>query len=124
MTFSHVMPLAQQWHHMTPMALLLAPLQSLGQDNWNKVPYDFFGHVMPLKPVSPMAPLHSLGQNKWNEVQHDIFGCVTALLLASHEANGTIAFLRSRQSKWGATWLFDYLMPLASHDTNGFANGT
>ena len=42
--------------------------------------------------------------------------------------NGTTAFHRSRQLKWGATWLFGHLVPLAMvsvlHHVNSITNGT
>ena len=53
-----------------------------------------FGHLIPLAPVS--APCAA----------HDIM-------------NGTITFLRPRQSKLGATWL-----ALVLHNANGVINGT
>ena len=89
-------------------------------------------HVMVT--VSLMIHLHSLGQDDWNEVQHYFFGHVMQLVLASvsHDvngiANGTTAILRSRLSKWGATWCFAHLMPwalvLPSHNADRIINGT
>ena len=58
--------------------------------------------MMPM--VSSMAPSHSLGQGNQIEIKHDFFGHVMSLELALvlHDAigviNGTITFLRSRQS--------------------------
>ena len=60
--------------------------------------------------LSTMAPSHFLGQDNQNEVQYDFFGYLMPLALESDDANAivnsTTAILRSRQSKWGATWLF------------------
>ena len=39
-------------HHMILMALSMAPLHSLGQDNSNELQQDYFGHATPLAPVS------------------------------------------------------------------------
>ena len=61
-------------HHMTPMA----PLQSLDQDNWNEVQHEISDHVMPLAPAL---------------VSNDACSITT----------DTVAFLTSRQSKWGQT---------------------
>ena len=110
-------------HHMMPMALL----HSSGQDNQNGVIITFWvmwfhwcqhqHHMMSL--ASSMAPLHSLGQDDWNEMQHDFLGLLTPLMpvSVSHTTfgiiNGTTAFLRLRWSKWGVTWLFGHVMPLA-----------
>ena len=51
--------------------------------------------------------------------------CIT---LGHWHRNGTIAFLRSKQLKWGATWLFGHVMSLVlisvSHGTNGVSSGT
>ena len=51
----------------------MAQLYSLGQDNWNEVQHDFFGHVIPLVLTLKLhdansivnAPLHSLDQDDW-----------------------------------------------------------
>ena len=63
-------------------------------------------HMIPM--VSSMVTLLSLGQDDQNEVWHDC--CSLTLMLVSCYTNsvvsGTIAFLRSRQLKWGVTWLF------------------
>ena len=146
------------WHHMMLTVLLIAPLHSLGQDNWNVVQHAFF-HVMwltqllascdvnsiinytteflwsmqskwgitwhfqacdiiisALVSLMPMAlsiaPFYSLGQDDQNEFQHNFFSHVITLALAlvSNDddgiINGTTPFLKSRQSKWGATWHF------------------
>ena len=70
-------------------------------------------HVMLM--ASSMTPLHSLGQDNWNKVQNEMFGHVTSLVLVSHDVdgiiNGTIPFLWSRWSKWGAGF--------SSYDTIG-----
>ena len=50
-----------------------------------------------------MAPVWLISEDNWNKVWH----------YANSVANGTISFLRCRQYKWGVTWLFVYLMPLA-----------
>ena len=61
-----------QWqHHVTSAASSIAPLQSLDEDNQYGVQCNFIGYVMPVA----LAP-------------HDAYGVI----------NGTIAFLRSRQS--------------------------
>ena len=62
-------------------------------------------------------------------MQHNFLGnlILLALVLAPHDANaiknGTFAFLRLRQLKYGATGLFCHIMPLvsalASHGTIG-----
>ena len=58
------------------------------------------------------VPLHSLGQDNQNEIQHDLSGHLMLLELASvshavnSTINGTIAFLKLRQLKWGVGWLF------------------
>ena len=76
-----------------------------------------------------MAPLLSLSSGDQNEVQHDFLGHVIPLAsaLASHDAdcivNATITFLMSRQSKWGATWLFGYMMPLVPVSVSREVNG-
>ena len=73
------------WHwclyHMMLTPSSMAPLHLLGQDNQDEVQHDCFGHVMPLISTSILC---------------DVYGIV----------NGITAFLRSRQSKWGVTWLF------------------
>ena len=79
-----------------------------------------------------MIPLYSLGQADQNEVQNDFSAHVMPLASVLHynnsTVNGTIAFLRSRWSKWDATWLFGPMMPLAlalvSYDANSIINGT
>ena len=71
----------QHEHNVMPMALSIAPLYSLGQDDWNNVQHHFFGHVMPLMPVSVSCDANSV-------------------------ISDTIPFHRSRWSKWDATWLF------------------
>ena len=67
--------------------------------------------------ASSMAPLFSLDHDNQNEAQHDIFGHMMPLAPVSCDAggiiNGTIAFLRSRLLKLGATWPFWSMMPLA-----------
>ena len=58
-----------------------------------------------------MPQLYLLAQDDQNEVQHDVFNQVIPLaaVLASHAAkgivDGTIAFIRSGQPKWGVMWL-------------------
>ena len=67
----------------------------------------------------------------WKETQHDVFGHVKPLApgLASKGTDniitGTITFLVSRWSKWGATWLFGHVMPLAPvlHNAPSIING-
>ena len=61
--------------------------------------------------ASSMAPLHLLGQNDRNAMQMTS-GYVTPLALVSVPCdandiiNGTTAFVRLRQWKWGTLWLF------------------
>ena len=61
------------------MALSLAALHSLGQENSNEVQYDFL-LMVPI--ASSMAPLYSLGQDNQIEIHKDFFSYVMAL--ASH----------------------------------------
>ena len=72
-------------------------------------------YMMPT--ASYMASLFSLSKDNWNDIHHASFGHVAPLNSASHYVNiiinGTTAFLRSRQLKWGVTWLF------WSHDAIG-----
>ena len=93
------------WQHyqllVIPMALEIAPLHCLVNIIKKRSNMTYLGHVMP-----------------------------QAALLASHDAtcivNGTTAFIKSRQPKWGATWLSDHGMPLAlvlaSHYTKSIKN--
>ena len=94
------------------MALSVAPLHSLGQDNQNDGQHNSWScettgvcqHYV-IQMISSTLPLHSLGQDDQIEVQHDFFGHVTPLapVSVSHDADGivndTTAFFRSRQSK-------------------------
>ena len=116
--------------HVMPLALVLA------SHNVNDT-----GPAIILMPASSsIAPKHSLGQDKWNHMQLDFSGTVIPLALALHDcteigvkchvmslelasascdADGitddTIAFLRSRLSKWGETWLlFHHMTPRLS----------
>ena len=59
------------------MALSMAQLHLLCQDDQNEVQHDFFGYVILLAPV-----------------------------LASHDVKGTTAFINWRWSKWGGTPMF------------------
>ena len=60
------------------------------------------------------------------------FGHIMPLILASHDADGiinnTITLLALRWLKWGVTWLFGHVTPLALAsvlcDANGIINGT
>ena len=67
-------------------------------------------HLMPNDTV--YGTIHFLDQDNQNEEQHDFFGHVMPLVLASVSCDAdnvishTIAFLISRQSNWGASWLF------------------
>ena len=81
---------------------------------------------------------HMSGQDDWNEVQNDFSGHVMPLapIVASHDGlsivKGTTTFLRSRQLKWGAIWLFwschnghwHHMIPLVlvSHDAYSIIN--
>ena len=73
------------WHwnkqYVMLMALSIAPLHVIAQDDWNEMQHDFSGYIM-----------------------------LFALMLASHDdisiVKGTMKFLASRQSKWGKTGLF------------------
>ena len=56
----------------------MAPLCLLGQDEWNKMKYDFVGHLMPLL------------------ASHD----------TDHIINSNMAFVSSRGLKYHATWPF------------------
>ena len=67
-------------HHVMPMALLVALLNSLCQDGWNNVQHNLFGHMMPLM----LVPL-----------------TLDTIIVIS----GAIAFVRWRWLKWGATFL-------------------
>ena len=103
------------WYHKMPIAPSMAPLHSWGQNKRMRCNMSFLVmwchwhwyqcHMMWM--VLSIAPLHSLGQDDWNEVEPDTLSHVMSLALASvsHNANGvingTIAFLRSKQSKWG-----------------------
>ena len=124
------------WHHMTPMEWI-SLLHSLGKDNWNEMQHHFlvmwhhwnWHHLITMALL--MTSLHSFSQDDQNEV-HYFFGHVTPLVLASAPdnsngiVNDTIAFLRSRCLKWGATWCFwsSDATDKASHDINGIVNGT
>ena len=86
----------------------MLPLNSLGQDDHNKLPHDNFAmqcnwhqhHMMSV--ASQMVPLNSVGQDDCNEVQHDFLHHMmpSALASASHDANcivnDTTELLRSR----------------------------
>ena len=79
------------WHHCHIMSTLLsvAPLHSLGWDNWNEVHHNFWSwHATGFK--------HHMMQ----------FALVSASCDAGKTINGTIAFLRSWWSKWGVKWFF------------------
>ena len=57
--------------------------------------------------ASSVALLYSLGQDDQKKVQQDLSGHVMLYASASCDAdaiiNSIIVFVRSRQSKWGAT---------------------
>ena len=116
--FGNVMPLTSESQESIGIgvclmwcrpASLIAPLDSLGQDDQD----DFLDHVTSLPMASSMEPLHFLCKDNWNEVQHDIFAHIKLLVLASvlHDLDNMIkniiAILRSRQSKWRSIWLFN-----------------
>ena len=122
------------WHkrHVMLVALVMAPLHLIGQYDWNEAQHDFSAHTMVLGlmlvsydagiTLSVSHDAYSiingtiifLDQDHRSEMQHDFLGHMMPYLLASAscDANGTvygaITFLRSRQSKWDATWLFGF----------------
>ena len=70
MNFLSLTPLCTSgWYNMMPTILSMAPLHSLGQDNWNVVQHDILfqwhhwcWHQHYMKPIAlSMAHLHSLG---------------------------------------------------------------
>ena len=77
-------------HHVMSMALSIALLYLLGQDNWRNVQHNLFGHVMTLMLVS---------------VSHD----------ANSIINETILFFCLRWWKGDATWYFGYVMHWHQH---------
>ena len=91
------------WHHVILMALSIAQLHLLAQDDQNKVQHDYFGDDMSSAPV--LTSYHANGI-----------------------VNGTTVFIRSRQSKWGATWCLGHVMPLVlgltSYDSTCIINST
>ena len=89
---------------MTLIALSIAAFCLLGKDDWNKVQWDFFGHVMPVLNhmtviASATPPLHLLVPDDQNGMHNDFFSHLTLLALASASCdvsgivNNTIAFL-------------------------------
>ena len=103
-----------------PMALSMAPLHLLGQDDCNEVQNKFSGHVI---------------------------GTDVGIIWSTSIIKGATQFLASRQSTWGGTWHFwscdiiaiaigitwchwfwCHVMPLASvsvsHDAYSIINGT
>ena len=123
------------------MALSIVPLNSLCQDNWNKVQDDLFGlcdtigiHFVVMSYQWHCHWYHCTSKaNKPKEVQHDFFGYVMplSLVLASHDADcisGAIAFVRLRllRIRWNMT--FSHVTPLVlvsiAHNTNDVLNGT
>ena len=97
----HVILLHWCQHHVMWTALSMAPLHYLGQENQNEVQHDSFGHV-----------------HYWHHFWHYFDSVVSC----------TTTFLWSRQSKWGATWLFAHLIPLALtsvlYNANSIINNT
>ena len=113
----------QHQHLVMPMASSTAPLHLFSQDNQHR--HWCLYHMILV--ASKMTLLHFLGQDNWNKVQHDFLSCDTIdisiaitwyhwhwywwnimpLLSVSCDVGRTIsspiAFVRSRQSKWGAT---------------------
>ena len=118
----------------TPWFILSCDTISIGITcHWN------WCHLMPLASVSVSHDAYNingtiifLGQDDRSEVQHDYLGHMMPLAQASASCdansiiNGTIALLRSRWSKWSATWLSYHVMSLvtASHDADGFVSST
>ena len=102
---------------MTLMALSMALVCLLGQDDWNKVQHDFLvmlyqcWHYMTLM-ASSVPLLHLIVEDDQNEKQHDFFNHLALLTLASPPCdsngivNSTIVFIRSRQLKQCVTELF------------------
>ena len=95
---------------MTLMLLSMAPFCLLGQDDSNKVQYDFFGHVMPVLALHDVDDITSstsafVVQDDQNEMKHDFFSHLTLLSLAlavcvaNSIVNSNILFIRSTQSK-------------------------
>ena len=118
-----------QWNHCIPKVKMIR-IRSF---------YDLLGHVTPLALELASCDTngivngttHSFSQDNWNEVLHSFFHHVTPLALASQHTNcivnGTIAFNRSRGSKWGATWHFShvtsYTLALVSCNTDSTVGG-
>ena len=55
MTFLSYYAMGTSQHHMTLMASLMAPLHFLCKVYKHQVQQNFFGHVMPLAPVSALC---------------------------------------------------------------------
>ena len=101
-----------QWHYMMPMASLVGPLHSLGQDYWDEVQNEFlamwqhwcwhWNHMMPM--MSSMAQLHFLGQDNQIEMQHDFFSYVILLVLASHDTYGIVTGMWHWCQHWYSHW--------------------
>ena len=104
----------QHQHHVMPMALSIVPLHGFSQDNQNEVQHWNWCWQHMVSMPSEMVPLHSLGQDNWDQMEHNFFGhlMLLALTSVSHHVmrfiNGTTAFLRFRQLKWG------HIMPLTT----------
>ena len=79
--FSHLTLLVLAEHHTLPMELSIAPLHSLGEDNWNNVQDNFLlmgyhwcwhqYHMIPT--VSSVLPFYLLGQDDRIEMQYHLF---------------------------------------------------
>ena len=123
---------------MTLMVLSLAPFCLLAWDNWNEAQHHFFDYLTPLVLASPHPDRFVNGTIaflrpswlKWSETWHfwscDAICNVIGIMCHQWQHQWHCWFLWSRQSKWGATWLFGHVMPLvlvsASHYANSIIN--
>ena len=84
-----------------------------------------FRHVFGIPVVLSVAWLHSLYHSDKRRCNMTFCSHNT---IANGIVNGTIAFVRSTQLKWSATWLFGYVKPLtlpsAPHHADSFVNDT
>ena len=113
--------------HMTQLQLPLASHDAtcVGVKWWH---WDKCQSYMMLT-TSEIASLHFLGQGDRSEVQHDFLVHMMPLGLASASCdaksidNDNTALLRSRWSKWSATWLFGYVTPASTlHHADSIVN--
>ena len=122
MVFVHVMPFTLVLSSHDASDIKYGTIVFLRSKNQNEVQHDFLViwchwywhqfHIMPT--TSSMAPLHSVVYDNYNELQHDFLDMwhhwhhhmmPLTLVSASYDTgsiiHGTIAFLKSRWSKWG-----------------------